>query len=179
MKPLLAVTGIALLVLAFPYVRCFFKRLLCFHKIKGACKRRGYALCGMHALWFLGGKNGVECDCYIETESELLAIKLFGAPRYRTVLVLCEDRSYFIRSFVSVVYPRFTIDGNRRPLPSYDFKIGCEGREARNILLVNPVPMEIRRQSGASEEVVSEGDLVCGAEVYSLPKLLLYLEKQR
>ena len=87
MGVLMCVVGIGIVCFCFPYIRCFLKRLSLLSKIKNACREKGYRLQGTHPFWFLGGKSGKRCDCTIETAEEVIAIKLFGMPRRRRVLV--------------------------------------------------------------------------------------------
>ena len=94
--------GAVAFVAFFPYIRCFFKRLKCAGKIKRLCQSKGYKIHATHPLWFLGSKHAKECDLYIETANEVFAIKLFGMPRRLSILVLKENREYFIRSFIAL-----------------------------------------------------------------------------
>ena len=180
-----ALIGIVTFVAFFPYIRCFFKRLKCAGKIKSLCHSKGYKIHATHPLWFLGSKQAKKCDLYIETANEVFAIKLFGMPRRMSVLVLKENGEYFIRSFIALIsyggVIRFPINGKPKPMPDYDFrykyKNEWEIKTPRNVLLVNPVSMEFRRQPHhGSEVIVGAGDIVNGMEIDSLPRLLGDLE---
>ena len=129
MKFRLCVLGIVIIILCIPYIRLFFKRLSLLSKIKNACREKGYRLQGMHPFWFLGGKSGKRCDCSIETAEEVLAIKLFGMPRRRRVLVFTEKREYFTRILVGMLLLiRESFDSKAKQLPEYDFT--CVNKEA-------------------------------------------------
>lgn len=167
------------------YVRCFFKRLICRSKINKICKRKGYQLHATHACWFFGKKHSKKCDLYIETKNEIFSIKLFGMPKRSAVLIIKENGEYFVRSFMALISYgaalRSPIDGKAKTMPVYDFrykyKDEWEIKTPRNILLVNPVSMEIRRQPQHGDEViVGAGDIVNGMEIHSLPRLLGDLE---
>lgn len=169
----------------FGYIRCFFKRLICRSKIKKICRKKGHKLHATHKLWFLGNKNSTKCDLYIETANTVFAIKLFGMPSRRTILIFKKNGEYFIRSFmafISYAAPiRFPMDGKTKAMPVYDFRYKYrdewEVKTPRHILLVNPVSMEIRCQSQQGKEViVGAGDIVNGMEIDSLPRLLGDLE---
>ena len=178
MGVLMCVVGIGIVCFCFPYIRCFFKRLSLLSKIKNACREKGYRLQGTHSFWFLGGKNGKRCDCTIETAEEVLAIKLFGMPRRRRVLVFTEKREYFTRILVGMLLLiRESFDSKAKQLPEYDFtcvnKEALDDKKNRKILLVNPVPMEMLMQKeNAKETILSPGDEVYGMEVANLSWLL-------
>jgi len=196
MGVLMCVVGIGIVCFCFPYIRCFFKRLSLLSKIKNACREKGYRLQGTHSFWFLGGKNGKRCDCTIETAEEVLAIKLFGMPRRRRVLVFTEKREYFTRILVGMLLLiRESFDSKAKQLPEYDFtcvnKEALDDKKLRKILLVNPVPMEMLMQAergkesklspfpmenipkeNAKETILSPGDELYGMEVANLSWLL-------
>lgn len=186
MKFRLCVLGIVIIILCIPYIRLFFKRLSLLFKIKRVCRDKGYALRGKHFLWFLGGKEGKNCDCVIETEKELFAVKLFGMPRRKRVLVFKEKKEFFVRILMLLVEGRFffwireVFDGKAKPLPEYDFSLKnkpmLSDKKLRKILLVNPVPMEILLQAENSKEtILIPGDEVCGMEFANLAWLLKQL----
>jgi hypothetical protein len=185
MEFLYALIGIVAIIILFPYIRCFVKRLSCAGKIKKLCREKGYEMHAAHPLWFLGGKRGSKCDLYVETANEVFALKLFGMPRRRSVLIFKENGEYFIRRFIgfssygSAI--RYPIDGRPRRLPQYDFRYKYrdewEIKPPRHILLVNPISMEIRRQQkNGAEVIVGAGDTVNGMEIESLSRLLGDLE---
>ena len=191
MKIRLCLIGIAIVWFCFPYIRCFLKRLSLLFKIRKVCRKKGYHLSEAHPLWFLGDKKGKNCDCMIETEEELFAVKLFSMPRRRRVLVFTENKKYFIRMSLILVgifgnlclRIREAFDGKAKSFPEYDFsfdyKADSNNKVLRRILLVNPVPMDMLRQvENGMEIVVSPGDVVYGMEVANLSWLLKELCKQ-
>ena len=181
-----ALIGIVALIVFFPYIRCFFKRLACAGKIKKLCRKKGYEMHAAPPLWFLGGKHGAKCDLYVETANEVFAVKLFGMPRRFSILVLKENGEYFIRNFIALISSmgqgiRFPIDSKPKPMPVYDFRYKYrdewEIKTPRRVLLVNPVSMEFKRQPHHGSEVtVGAGEIVNGMEIDSLPRLLGDLE---
>lgn len=182
---LIALIGVVVFLALLPYLRCFFKRLVCMRKIEKICRKKGYQLHAAHTLWFLGNKHSKECDLHIETVNEVFSVKLFGMPRRLSVLIIKESGGYFIRSFIAFISygasVRFPIDGKHHLLPNYDFrykyKDEWETKTPRHILLVNPVSMEFRRQpQHGTEIIIGAGDIVNGMEIDSLPRLLGDLE---
>lgn len=180
--------AVLVLFLGFPYFRCFFKRLSAAQKIKKLCRNKGYRFFQTHPFWFLGTKRGSRCDFYIETHSRIFAVKLFGMPKYPTVLFFKEDGTYLIRrytAFISYGTPvRFPIDGKPQRMPTYDFRYryrdAWEIKTPRRILLVNPICMEIRRQPlNGKALLVGAGEIVNGMEIESLSRLLGELENAR
>ena len=196
MGVLMCVVGIGIVCFCFPYIRCFLKRLSLLSKIKNACREKGYRLQGTHPFWFLGGKSGKRCDCTIETAEEVLAIKLFGMPRRRRVLVFTEKREYLTRLLVGMILLiRDSFDSKANQLPEYDFtcvnKEASDDKKLRKLLLVNPVPMEMLMQAergkesklspfpmenmqkeNSKERILSPGDELYGMEVANLSWLL-------
>ena len=192
----LYVLGIGIAWFCVPYIRCLFKRLNLLFKIKKVCQEKGHRLLGTHSLWFFGDKNGKNCDCIIETDEELLAVKLFGMPRRRRVLVFTEKREYFTRILVGILLLiRETFDSKEKPLPEYVFGVKSNvfpsDKKLRKILLINPVPMEMLMQSeggkenklspfsvenmreeNGKERILSPGDEVYGMEIANLSWLL-------
>ncbi len=173
--------GIVALIVLFPYIRCFFKRLTCMGKIKKLCHNKGYKMHSTHPLWFLGSKHANKCDLYIETKKEIFAIKLFGIARRPTILIIKENGEYFIRSFIIPISHGCGVtmhtNGKPKPLPTYDFgyktKNEWEKKSQRNILLFSPVSMDIRYQTNnGNEKSIGAGDIVNGMEIYLLPQLL-------
>ncbi len=171
----------AAIIVLFPYIRCFFKRLILLRKIKATCQKKGYSLFPTHFLWFLGSRHSKNCDFYMETPREVFAVKLFGMPRRRTVLVFKENGDYFIRTFFAFIgfadVVRFSNDGKPNVMHSYHFRYRYreewETKTPRRILLVNPVSMEIRRQpQRGGEVIVGAGDIVNGMEIQSMTHLL-------
>jgi hypothetical protein len=177
----------AVVITGFPYIRCFFKRLKCVYKIKRLCRNKNYKIHATHPLWFLGSKHTKKCDLYIETANEVFAVKLFGMPKRFSILVLKENGEYFIRNFIALISSigqgiRFPIDSKPKPMPVYDFRYKYrdewEIKTPHNVLLVNPVSMEVRLQPNfGSEVIVGAGDVVNGMEIQSLSRFLGELER--
>ncbi len=178
--------GITAFSLLFPYIRCFFKRLTCMTKIQKICKRKGYPMHKNHPFWLFGNKYAKRCDFYIETSNEIFAIKFFGVPRRRCVLIIKENGEYFIRRFVAMIsygsVKRFSINGKSHPMPAYDFRYRYRDewkmKNPRNILLISPVSRDFGKQSKYGRDViVSAGDIINGMEIDSLDRLLEDLER--
>ena len=186
MIALYVTAALLLLIFTFPYLRCLAKRLVLVCRLRRCCRRAGAEICPVHRLWFLGGKRGDACDFYVVTASEVYAVKLFGLPRRRVILILTERGDWRIRSFIahtahfaSVCFP---IEGKPHPMPQYDFhhryREAWEGRTHRRILLVHPVAMDFHYLPEHGEEaIIGAGDTVGDLEVFSLPHLLSNLER--
>lgn len=174
------------LILTYPFLRCFCKRLLLVRKLRYACRATGAEIYPAHRLWFLGGKRRATCDFYIVSKAQVFAVKLFGIPRRRAVLIFTERGEWRLRSFIvhtahfsSVSFP---IEGKPRKVPHYDFRhryrTEWEGLAHRSILLVHPVAMDFHYiPDHGAEAVISAGDAVRGMVLASLPHLLLMLKR--
>lgn len=176
---LIAIVG---LIILWAYVRCFFKRLRCLVMLRLTCRRLGFAVRVKHPLWFLGSRYARRYDLAIRTPQGTFAVKLFGCLWPLKVLILREYGEYIFRGFST--YLKFIlnfIDSWQHPLPSYRLmkkQSALAGDGAlRPILLVNPMPMEIRFQpNNGQEEISGTGDMICGMEIASLSHLLRVLE---
>lgn len=179
-----ALFGILVLIMLFPYLRCFCKRLILKSKLKKACNNKGYLLHPAHPLWFFGSGRSEMCDLHVETKEEILSIKLFCMPRRHTVLVFGEQGEYYTRRFIVLSYfggaIHFPINQKKKQMPNYDFRHGYKDewqkKPAKQILLVNPVPMEFRRTQNEREIGVDPRDIINNLNVYSLNDLLSLLE---
>ncbi|MBE5803080.1 MAG: hypothetical protein E7316_01035 [Clostridiales bacterium] len=176
---LLAILTVFLCVI--PMIRCLFKRISCAVKLHRICRRLGFTLQGTHAFWFLGSRSGKGCDCVIATPAHLFSIKLFGVMHRRRVLIFRESGEYFFRRFTSMLlFLLDAFDCSFRRLPDYDFSRGASlatGRIRYDILLLNPIPMEIRFQHRNGQEIItSPGDDLFGMELASLSHLMRSLE---
>ena len=129
------------------------------------------------------------CDFYIETKNEVFAVKLFCVlKRFSNTLIFTDESEYFIRDFTAIP----TLSGGYR-LPTngkinkminynyrYHYKNEWEIKDPVNVLLINPVPHEIRRQSkNGNETILGNGDPVHGARIYSLSGFLTILERDK
>lgn len=164
-----------------PALRCFFKRVGCAVKLQRLCRRLNFTLQGTHVLWFLGRRGRRGCDCVIETPAQVFAIKFFGVMHGGRVLVFRETGEYFFRRFSSILMFIFdAFDGAFRRLPEYDFSRGeavANGRARRDVLLLHPIPMEVRIQPHSGQEsVTGPGDELFGMELASLSHLVRILE---
>ena len=176
---LLVILGLFVIVL--PAVRCVFKRLSCAARLSSLCRKHGLTLHGAHPLWFLGTRFSRRCDCVIETPGQVFAIKLFGVMWSSRVLVFRETGEYFFRRYSNILMFIFdAFDGAFRPLPEYDFSRAerfAAGKPRRDVLLLCPIPMEIRIQPHSGQETVTgPGDTLFGMELASLSHLLRVVE---
>ena len=176
---ILAVLAVILYVI--PAIRCFFKRVSCAMKLRRLCRRLGFTLQGLHPFWFLGSRSCKGCDVAIETPTQVFAIKLFGVMHSSRVLVFRETGEYFFRRYASILMFIFNaFDGAFRRLPEYDFSRGealAAGRPRRDVLLLNPIPMEVRVQPHSGQEFVTgPGDELFGMDLASLSHLMRIVE---
>jgi len=173
----------AVVITGFPYIRCFIKRIICAVKLTYVCKKKHYVLHKTNPLWFLGHKYSPKCDCYIETPNSLYSVKLFGVSRHSSILLFKEDGTYFIRRHLYILpFVGYTFDSKPRTLPVYNFRYrfaqDWEIKTPHNVLLVNPVSMEVRLQPNFGPEVIiGAGDVVNGTEIQPLARFLGELER--
>lgn len=177
--------GVLAFIALFCSARCLFVRLIGLGKIKRICKTKGYKLHPAHKLWAFGSKQSSKCDFYIETDNEVLAVKLFGMPRKRSVLIVNENGEYVIRSYI-VVFSyspgcRTPFDSKPKRIPAYDFrykyKEGWEHKNLQRVVLVTPEPIElIHRRENGGDVLVGSSMGVRGIEYYCSSCFIKYLE---
>jgi len=177
----IAFASFATVVLLYPYVRCFVKRIVMAKKLKKMCRTNGFSLYPTHPFWMLGRRGGACCDFYVETEEKILSVKLFGVPRRSLMLVFTEDGKYFFRRILVIRYKPYPIDRRQHLLPNYDFRYRFrkewELKTPMRILLVNPVSHEIRRRTRTGgENIVGAGETASGMLVYPLSRFIGLLE---
>ena len=144
-------------------------------------QKQNYALVGTHCFWIFGRKNDNVCDFYVETKEDVYAVKLFAMLRRRTMLIFREDRTYFIRKFLGVLWIPFFWNTKLKPLMRYTFRYKYKAewneKKCHNVLLVNPISMDIFRQDMVGyEDAVGLGDEMYGMKIYSLSRFLETLE---
>ncbi len=168
---------VAVTVAVIPFMRFFIKRCLLYLKVKRFCKRKGYVLVGTHPLWFLGNRNRKSADLYIKTRQSVLSIKLFGAFRKNTKLIIKENGEYVIRKYYAFLSSRSQAllfsDSKPKPFDKYDFKTDGTAKNVRRIIIQHPAAVEVRHQPRhGSEIIIDNGDILCGNEIYSLKGFL-------
>jgi len=168
------VLAVIALIVVWAYARCFFKRLTCMVKLRRACRKYGLRL-EARPLWFLGSRYSKRCDLVIRGAKASFAVKLFGCLWPLKSLILREYGEYFFRAhtaFLMVIMDVF--DGYPHTLPAYRFP---PEDGLRPILLINPMPLEIRLQpSNGLEQVSGTGDTICNMEIANLSHLLRLME---
>lgn len=164
---------IAALILLFACIRVFFKRLRCMFSIRRLCRKQGLVFHAAHPLWFLGSRYLRGCDFLIEGAQTVFAVKLFGCFWPLKALIFRERGEYFFRARSAFLGPILEVfDGYPHTLPEYRFPAE-ECKTVRRILLVNPMPLEIRFQpSNGLESISGSGDMLQGMEIANLSHLL-------
>ena len=173
-------TVIGLLIL-FAYIRCGFKRLRCWWAIRRLCRRMGYEVRTRHPMWPFASRYVPWYDLVIRTPKEAFAVKLFGCLWPLKMLILREYGEYVFRGFSA--YLKFIInfiDSWPHPVPEYRIcrrHADLAGETPRRVLLICPMPLEIRLQPNNGQEQVSgTGDHICGMEMADLAHLLRIME---
>lgn len=169
----LAVVG---LMIAWACLRCFFKRLKLWFSIRLLCRKTGLTL-RARPLWFLGSRYFKGVDFTLEGAETIFAVKLFGCLWPLKTLILQEHGEYFFRAHSAFLKPFLDVfDGYRHAVPAYRFpESGTKAQ--RNILLINPSPLDMLQQpSSGPERVTGSGDMFRGMELASLPHLLRIAE---
>ena len=189
MKILLAVAILIWVIVLYPHFRIICKRLLLKNKIKSLCRRRGYTFLPTHSFPFLGQKNGKRYDFSIETETEVLCVKLFAAKHKHSVLKFHDQNRMY--SFTSGLWLfgrwgtvlHMPFNEKLRPLPDTDFFDiyipTASTKQQTKILLIHPKCFEIHGcASDGTGRVLAVGDSLRGMRLESGKTFLEYLSKQ-
>ena len=188
MKFLFVLCFLCILIFLFPHLRIFIKRIILGIRIKKLCRRRGYTFLPAHSFPFLGQNNGKRYDFSIETETEVLCVKLFAAKHKHAVLKFHDrNRLYsfqnslwlFGRWGTALCMP---LDTKLRSLPDTDFfdvytPTAAHKRQI-SILLIHPRCHEIHGSSeDGSKRILAVGDTVYRMRLESGKTFLEYLSE--
>ena len=177
----IALGAAAALIVGYPYLRCFVKRIILYAKIKRLCQKRSFQFYPAHPFSVFGSKDRAKCDFYIETKRELLAVKLFACKRAHADLCFTQTGEYYFCNYVAFISNigiplRIPLETKIKRLLHYDFRYryrdAWEIKIPKNVLLVHPVCREIKYEG----RIMGAGDAVGNAELYSLSRLIGYLE---
>ncbi|MBE6638872.1 MAG: hypothetical protein E7616_05395 [Ruminococcaceae bacterium] len=174
------------LIVLYPYLRMLIKRLIMVIKLKRMCHRKRLKLHPAHLFWMFGDKIGTSCDFYIETQDEILSIKLFGVKWRLATLCFTEGGEYYFKKYFALVSNlggmlRMPLETMHRKMHAFHFrhrfKEEWELKTTKNILLIHPVCHEIYYIPIHGPRILlGAGDIVYGYELYSLSPLMQYLE---
>lgn len=176
-------------ILILPIIRFVFKRISLIRKLKNACRKANATLICTHPLWFLGGRKGKRCEIHIETETELISVKLFQMLRRSSSLHLTENGEYYCEHCIIALFGRYggsshiTYKTKPKLMPEYDFsyKRPDTDKPIRKILLVNPIcaVFHIHTKENARWQGIADiGDTVKGIELYALKALTEHLTEK-
>ena len=154
--------AVLLAAVVFLAVRWLMKRIKCRSQILQYCEKTGAVLKPLKKRWFLRTRFGKTYDFMLDTAEKTYAVKFIGAVCRHSVLVFARENTFFLRRMVSFgLQVKYTFDGKRHPLPEAEVQTD---KPVEKVLLLCPVPMDVRRQiSAGKEESLGAGDRVCGA----------------
>ena len=177
MKTVLLLCILAILILIYPYARILVKRTLLGIRIKSLCHRRNYHLSSARAFAFLARNHASSYDFYIETDSEVLCVKLFAAKYKKSILKFTSGNRLYYFTTSLWLFSRWgqatmTYDSKLRSLPIYD-KItvpqSSESKKQTNVLLIHPkcheihgIPKEGQKRILAASETIYDMRLESG-----------------
>lgn len=172
----------------YPFARYLFKRISLAVRLKRACKKCGARLIPAHRLWLLGGRRGKNCDFHIDTENEIISVKLFQMLRRSSSLHLNSSCEYQCEHLVIALFGKFggsssvTVKTKPRHLPYYDFsrKLPETDKPQKKLLLVHPACSSFfiqSKETGNGEHEAYVGYSIGDCELYALQALLKYLRK--
>ena len=185
MKLLIYASFIAVFLWLFPYFRILLKRISLYIRIKKACRYKGWLLLHCHAFPFFASNHAPGCDFCIETDIEIICVKLFATKHKNSILKFTPRNQmyYFTHSlplFSRWGQTRMTYDSKLHTLPTYDFKTNVthiSNKKQTNILLIHPKCYEIHGCSDdGTKHILAVGDTVYGMRLESGKTFSEYLK---
>lgn len=177
-----AIGAIIAVIIAIPFVRFFIKRILLFFKLKNVCKKHGAVIIPAKKLWIFGLRRGKSCDLHIETEKEVLSVKLFQMLRRSSTLHLTDEGEFYCEHCIIMLFGRYggshAITYKTKPgkIPDYDFssKLPKIEKPQRKLLLVNPICSStyIHSKGRLNGKNADVGEKIGEAELYALKALI-------
>lgn len=168
-----------LLIVGYPYLRIFFKRVYLFIKVKKFCKSNDLTLHALHPLWLFSKNSHDRYDFTLETSDHFYAVKLFAAKKRTSVLLFHDDGTWSIRNFIAMPHAagnvRYSYETKRRTLTSPRLSSDTcvpYNKSYRAVLLVNPTTYEFRYENA----VVGCSEQVFGMTLYTLARFLNMLK---
>jgi hypothetical protein len=178
--------SIAAFFVCLPFIRFIVKRISLAIILKHACKKCGAIIIPTHRLWFFGGRRGKACDLHIETEKEILSVKLFQMLRRSSSLHFNENGEYICEHCIIMLFGKFggscSITYKTKPklLPYYDYsaKLPVSDKPQRKFLLINPVCSAFfikSKEKDGKNAFADIGDTLGDTELYALKPLIRHL----
>lgn len=167
-------------------IRFFFKRIILIAKLNTLCRKNNAKLHFVNPFSLFSGIKVKHCDLYIETQYEILSIKLFGLGYKPYYVTFMPERKYTVTRFVIIpgargIYKQ-PITGKKNEFPNYkfDYKFKSEWKfkTFRKILLINPISMDYMVARDNSHGYLCNGDIIYGMEAFSYTGLKKIMERQ-
>ncbi len=163
---------IIVVLLLMPYLRIFRKRLSFYHRLKKICKQKNYHITGTHFGWLFSPWRYPRYDFLVEGNRVLYPVKFFACPRRTDKLLFLSDTAFYrtrrlvLTGRVVPTAANMEIPSPIYHMPAYDFSIQrdlWDICEVKPILLIHPVCLEVRRDTGSQPQNNSGDGLVMGS----------------
>lgn len=163
-------------IFAFPYLKAGIRRIRLYIKLMVLCARNNARLYLVNPLSIFAFNHGKCSDMYIETQYEILSIKLFGITGHLAHLVFHGDRKYTVKKSLPLfgrwgTTLNLSFQSKETLLPVYKFdrkfKKEWDFKTLRKILLLNPTPLEIESTMMGNDKFLGNGSYVYDMELFS------------
>lgn len=141
----LTFAAVAALILAYPYIRIFCKRISLAIRLGRFCRKRGVTMTTASPLWFLASNRRTAPVLFLETASHAWAVALFAVPKRASTLILNDNGTYQIETYltlINVLTVVYRFHNRPRPLADVNFYTGAPDRvwikHFTPVMLVNP-----------------------------------------
>lgn len=174
----LTIAAVAVLILTYPYLRIFFKRISLALRLRRFCRRTGVTMTVASPLWFLASNRRTSPVLFLETASHAWAVALFAVPKRASTLILNDNGTYQIETYltlINVLTVVYRFHNRPRPLADVNFYTGAPDRvwikHFTPVMLVNPGCLGMRTNLHGRALYHGNGDPFGGAAWCSFDRL--------
>ncbi len=154
----------ACLIVFYPFMRFFIKRIIMISRIKRICSLKKLKYKANYFGHVLGNFNGKNCDFYIETNDKVYSVKLCGTYWRKDLCDFMDKNHYAIRSLsFQFAHTKNSVKYKVKTKPAYNFRYKFSEsyytKELIPIILMNPTSINVtynKREIGNSD-FVGEG----------------------
>ena len=147
-----------------PYIVAMTKKASAGAAMKRALEQMGCKFIPTNALWYMGSISGKKCDFYIIYDKKVIAVKVVSFIFANTFLRFIDSTTYAyaeIRNKSKV--DASSVELKKHKKKAYDFKSSlpksAEGLPmARVILITDPTPAQVTRETSDGTRVLHPGD---------------------
>lgn len=132
------------ILIFYPYIVTFVKRIYFSFKLSACCKKHGYTLTVTSPFWILSNFKSSRPTFYVETPATVFAVKLVGTPFKLHYFDFQNKNYYSVYNTQLIKLKAVTVPPKQKKWTQYDFQFYFDDRFAmknfKQIILIYPVP---------------------------------------